>query len=76
MNRYQFRLSISSEQYLGYYRGQIRHVIASCNNGQTVQFPASLLRRFVTDEGIHGEFELTCDENHKCVDLQRLKTTD
>ena len=71
MNRYEFRLHISSEAYLDYYRGTIRHVIARCANGQTVQFPASLLQGFVTVEGIHGAFVLTCDENNKCVSLQR-----
>ena len=71
MNRYEFQLHISPEAYLEYYRGTILHVIATCTNGQTVQFPASLLQRFVTTEGIHGTFVLTCDENNKCVSLQR-----
>ena len=72
MSRYEFQLQISPEDYLEYYRGTIRHVIVRCANGQTVQFPASLLQRFVTMEGIHGAFELACDEYHKCVGLQRL----
>ena len=76
MNHYQFCLGISAEDYLDYYRGNVRHVIARCASGQTVQFPASLLRRFVTNEGIHGDFVLTCDENHKCVELHRLKIAD
>ena len=72
MNRYEFQLQITPEEYLDYYRGTIRHVIVRCTNGQTVQFPASLLQRFVTPEGIHGAFVLTCDERHKCINLQRL----
>jgi hypothetical protein len=74
MNRYEFQLHISSDAYLDYYRGAIRHVIARCASGQTVQFPASLLQGFVTAEGIHGAFVLTCDENNKCVSLQRPNT--
>jgi hypothetical protein len=73
MNRYEFQLHISSDAYLDYYRGAIRHVIARCASGQTVQFPASLLQEFVATEGIHGAFVLTCDENNKCVSLQRLE---
>ena len=73
MNRFTFPLHISSEAYLDYYRGAARHVIARCVNGQTVQFPASLLQQFVTLEGIHGFFVLTVDENNKCIDLQRQK---
>lgn len=71
MNHFEFQLHISSEAYLDFYRGAIRHVIARCSSGQTVQFPASLLQRFVTTEGVHGAFVLTCDENNKCVSLQR-----
>jgi Protein of unknown function (DUF2835) len=72
MHRYEFQLLITPEDYLEYYRGTIRHVIVQCANGKTVQFPASLLQRFITPEGIHGAFVLTCDEHHKCVSLQRL----
>ena len=72
MNRYEFQLHISPETYLDYYRGTIRQVIVRCGSGQTVQFPASLLQRFVTQEGIHGAFVLTCDEHQKCVSLKRL----
>lgn len=72
MNRYEFHLRISPEQYLDYYRGMVRHVVARCASGQTVQFPASLLQRFVTQEGIHGDFVLTCDEHHKNASLKRL----
>ena len=75
MNRYQFHLRISPEQFVEYYRGAVQHVVVRCASGQTVQFPASLLQRFVTNEGIHGDFVLTCDENHKCAKLERLVTT-
>ena len=74
MNRYTFPLHISSEAYLDYYRGAARHVIAQCVNGQTVQFPASLLQQFVTLEGIHGKFVLTVDENNKCIGLEEFLT--
>jgi hypothetical protein len=52
MSRYEFQLHITPEEYLDYYRGTILHVITRCTDGQTVQFPASLLQRFVTVEGI------------------------
>jgi hypothetical protein len=37
-----------------------------------VQFPAGLLQRFVTPAGIHGQFVLSCDQNHKCTGLERV----
>ncbi len=75
MNRYEFHLRISSEQYLDYYRGTVRHVVARCASGQTVQFPAALLQRFITPDGIHGDFVLACDEHHKNPTLKRLDAT-
>jgi hypothetical protein len=72
MNRYEFHLNISADQYLDYYRGAVRNVVARSRNGQVVQFPASLLQRFVTEEGIQGDFLLVCDSQNKCVDFQRL----
>ena len=71
MNHYEFDLQISTDQYLDYYRGIARNVIARAATGETVQFPASLLQKFVTPEGIHGHFVLLCDDHHKCIELQR-----
>jgi hypothetical protein len=71
MNRYEFHLRISPDQYLDYYRGTVRHVIARCITGQTVQFPASLLQRFVAPEGIHGRVVLTSDDQHRNPRLER-----
>lgn len=72
MKHYEFHLKISPSQYVNYYRGTVRHVVARCTTGQTVQFPASLLQKFVAPTGIAGKFRLTCDENNKCVELQKL----
>ena len=73
MKRYEFHLHISPSRYLDYYRGAVRHVVARCTTGQTVQFPASLLQKFVSPEGITGKFCLTCDENNKVIDLQKME---
>jgi hypothetical protein len=76
VNRYEFHLSITAEQYLDYYKGVVRLVIVKCTTGQTVQFPASLLQRFIMPEGISGNFALTCDERFKHARLQRLDAAD
>jgi len=73
MPRFEFHLDLSPERYLPYYRGSIRQVLVRCRTGQTVQFPASLLTAFVTAEGIHGDFVLTCDDRNKGANLQRLQ---
>jgi len=72
MNRYEFHLRIPAERYLDYYRGTAWQVVVRCTTGPTVQFPASLLQQFVTTEGIHGQFALTCDEQHRNPRLERL----
>jgi hypothetical protein len=72
MKRYEFQLRISPQDYLDYYRGIVQSVVVRAVSGQRVQFPASLLRPFVTDAGIEGSFLLLCDENNKCIELRRV----
>jgi hypothetical protein len=72
MKQFQFHLSISTEQYLDYYRGVARQVVARCPDGLTISFPASLLKAFVLPTGIHGDFVLTCDDRNKAAVLKRL----
>jgi len=71
MHRYEFQLRITSEQYLDYYRGRVRQVLVECGDGKKVQFPAAMLQRFVTQDGISGNFVLTCDEQFKNSRLER-----
>ena len=68
-----FVLSISPEAYLSYYQGAVREVVARGHDGRTIQFPAGLLRRFLTHDGIHGEFRIRFDANHKLVSLDRIE---
>jgi len=72
MKRYAFHLDIPAERYLDYYRGTARQVLARCPDGETVQFPASLLKSFVTASGVHGDFLLTCGDDFKGARLERL----
>ena len=73
MKRFQFHLQISPERYLDYYRGTARVVVTRSDEGRIVQFPASLLQRFVSPEGVRGCFVLTCDDNNKCIELRKLE---
>jgi hypothetical protein len=71
MHRYEFDLAVSPQEFLDYYRG-VRNVVAVSRAGQRVQFPAALLQRYLTPEGIRGSFVLICDENHKHPRLDRM----
>lgn len=67
-------LHISAERMLAFYRGEARTVHAHATNGQTVQFPASVLQRHVTKDGVHGRFRMEFDENHKFLRLEQLSS--
>ena len=72
MHRYEFQLNISAEDYLGYYRGTARQVVARSFQGVVIQFPAGLLVPFVTHAGIKGRFVLTCDDQRRHATLRAL----
>lgn len=70
--RFEFSLSLSAEQYLAYYQGAASKVVVRCTDGQSIQFPARLLTRFVTNQGIQGQFVLTCSDDMKGSTLSRV----
>lgn len=67
-----FRIELSKEQYLLYYQGAAKYVVTYAFDGRTIQFPAGLLRRFLTHDGIHGVFRMTHDAQNRFKDIQRL----
>jgi hypothetical protein len=66
------RLNIPANVIHSYYEGGIREIVASAIDGRVVRFPANILRPFVTHDGVHGEFALEFDANHKFVAIHRL----
>jgi hypothetical protein len=72
MQQFEFRLNITEQLYLNYYRGSVKQVIVRSSTGATIQFPASLLTKFVTSSGVYGHFCLTCDDAFKGSEVRRL----
>jgi Protein of unknown function (DUF2835) len=72
MKQFQFRLDLSSDQYLNYYRGVAQQVLARCPDGLTISFPAHLLKAFVLQDGVHGVFRLTCDDQNRNPTLTKI----
>lgn len=64
-------LSISADQYVRHYHGPGAVVLARSRDGRKVQFPASILQRFVTHAGISGCFEIRFDSHGKFLSIQR-----
>lgn len=71
MPRFEFDLDLTPEQFLAWYRGEARMVRVRSHEGLVVEFPARLLQRFLTPEGIHGRFVLLCDDNFRHGRVER-----
>jgi hypothetical protein len=67
-----FRLAITAEEYLAYYQGSAKVVVAYSEDNRTIRFPASAIRQFVTHDGIFGNFEITFDENNKLIAIHLI----
>jgi len=72
MTEYEFNLYLSAEKYQQFYSGSVKHVVAQDLHGVTVQFPAAILRPFVTANGIEGHFIIRMDKNNKFIDIRRV----
>jgi hypothetical protein len=67
-------LRISPEEYQKMYAGLAQSVFARARDGRKVRFPANLLRRFVTAQGVVGSFEFQLDEHNKVQQFRRLNS--
>lgn len=67
-----FSLYISADDYLDYYKGKVKYVLTRSQDGKKVKFPANALQRFLTHEGISGQFRLCFDKNHKLISLEKI----
>ena len=72
MQRLVIRLSLDRERMLEHYRGIAQRVHTVAIDGRTVEFPATMLRQFVTDAGVHGVFEICFDAENKLVSMRRI----
>lgn len=65
-------LNIDADEFLRVYQGSARDVVARADDGRTLRFPAAILRRFVTREGIVGRFRIDFDEDGRFADIRAL----
>jgi predicted ester cyclase len=66
-------IHLSAEEYLRYYRGEIKLVQAIAVDGRRVRFPANVLQHVIGHYGIHGRYAIEFDndgrfQSIKCVD--------
>ncbi len=67
-------LKIKPEVFQSYYQGRVSTVTAISGDGRHVRFPASILRPFVTKDGVAGHFVLEISEKGKLISIKRLST--
>jgi hypothetical protein len=72
MEKITLDLIITADEWLKLYKGSTRVVRATSRDGKNVRFPANILHKFVTREGIQGSFEIYFDENGKFQGITRL----
>jgi hypothetical protein len=70
-HRVSFRLELSRAAFLAHYQGVAAQVSVRADDGRRVQFPAVWLRRFVTETGVSGRFELRFGADHRLIELRR-----
>lgn len=66
------RLSISAHEYLLHYKGVARNVRATAVDGRSVLFPAQILQRYVSHDGIQGRFLIVFSAEGKFQTIERL----
>ena len=72
MPRVVFDIRISPEEFQRLYAGSAKTVACRSEDGRRVRFPASILRRFVTREGVKGRFSVEFSDDNRFVSIERL----
>jgi len=63
MQNYYFNLTLTRDEMLRYYQGQVQAIVVTTLTGVRVQFPAMHLRQYMTTSGINGKFCLKTQNN-------------
>ncbi len=72
MHTVRFRLTLSAEQLMRYYRGTADQVVVRAEDGRRIQFPAVWLRPYVEADGARGRFEMQFGDDHRLIRLRRI----
>jgi len=67
-----FSVAIGPEDWLDYYRHSAASVLVTAEDGRRVRFPARLLHRHASRDGVRGRFRLLYDGEGRQRGLERL----
>jgi len=69
----QFHLTIGYDKYLMVYQGHADSIVTTATDGQKVQFPAEIVKPYLTRNGIHGFFEITFNRQNKFQSIKKIR---
>lgn len=69
---YRFSMQLGRDELLAVYGGAIRRIRVRTDEGLVLDIDAEHLKRFTTNDGISGYFELTVTPENKFVSLEKL----
>lgn len=72
MQRVIVDLAISPNEYMHFYSGQIKQVVAHTPERRTVRFPANILQHVIAHEGIYGRFAIDFDDQGRFISISRV----
>ncbi len=67
-----FSLNIPQSKILLYYKGNAKNLIVTLSNGKRVQLPLINFREFISEQGLHGDFEVEFTSEFKLISLNRV----
>ncbi|ESE41125.1 hypothetical protein SHD_2330 [Shewanella decolorationis S12] len=67
-----FKLTLSYQDFLPYYQGLADKVEVRERQGRILWINGRHFRRFLTENGIHGQFKLVLDDKGQFVSLEQL----
>ena len=73
MTTFDFSISIPPDSWSEFYRRPNSRIVATDASGQRIQLAAKHFQKFVSREGIRGNFRLILNKNNDLVSLERLK---
>lgn len=67
-----FKICLSYREFLPYYQGIADKVEVRDSQGRVLWINGRHFRRFLTENGIHGQFKLVLDLRGQFVSLQQI----
>lgn len=72
MQTYYFSMFISYQDFELLYRGAVRNVQVTDDNGKTIRLPAVKFIPWLSRIGIRGRFKLTLGDDNKFISLEKI----